>query len=232
MLKTESQVCVNAFLVICLSLIVIGCSTKKSNPKFVDPTAHPELVDQSWFTDQPCSAPCWQGLEPGKSSRVESLNTARRLSFIGEEEKKPDDPWSTFYCKNPSKEPCMSMRFENGVLAEIGLYPNYSVTLDEAVRYLGEPDLFTTIYLGELKPRCDFSFLWLRQRIELTTGDEPYGNRLCFNDYRKEDKVPKDLIVNTVYINSTERMDEIIRNINLPMSGYTKWIWTGFSDQK
>jgi hypothetical protein len=172
-------------------------------------------------------------LEPGKSSHDESLNTARRLTFIGKEEKmKPDDSWSHFYCKNPSKEPCMSMRFDKEVLAEVGLYPNYSMTLEQAVKYLGEPDFFTTIFLGELNPRCDFSFLWLKQRIELNTGDELYGSSLCFKDYRKEDKVPNDLIVNTVYINSTERMEEIIKSINLPMSGYMIWNWAGFSEQK
>lgn len=219
-------------LICCIFLLLItGCTSEKNKPKYIDPTAHPELVDQSWFTGQPCSAPCWQGLEAGKSFREEALNTARRLNFIGEEEAiNPDDSWSHFYCKNPSKEPCISMRFENGVLAEIDLYPNYSVTLDQAVKYLGEPDFFTSIELGELKYSCNLRFIWLQQRFELYTGDEPHGGKLCDQIYRENGKVPKELMNQTVDINSIGRMNEILKKINLPMSGYLIWIWAGFSE--
>jgi hypothetical protein len=143
MSKTKSPIYVRVFLPICLLLIANGCSTEKSNPNFVDPTAHPELIDQSWLTGKPCAAPCWQGLEPGKTSRDDALKTVPRLSFLRSKNYiNPDDLLISFYCEKPREKVCMKMRYENKVLSELALYPNYSITLDDVVAQLGEPDSF------------------------------------------------------------------------------------------
>jgi hypothetical protein len=105
MSKTISRICVYALLTICLSLIIVGCSTEKPNTNLVDPTAHPELVDQSWLTGKPCTLPCWQGLEPGKSSREDLLGTIPYLSFLMSENGIHTFMGKDFIeCKQPSEK--------------------------------------------------------------------------------------------------------------------------------
>jgi len=46
------------------------------------PTLEPTLIDWSILTGLPCAAPCWYGLEVGRSTKSDILATARPLSFI------------------------------------------------------------------------------------------------------------------------------------------------------
>jgi hypothetical protein len=48
-------------------------------------TPLPEQMDQSPFTGTPCAAPCWHGLEVGKSSEDEVISVLSTLTFINQD---------------------------------------------------------------------------------------------------------------------------------------------------
>ena len=71
----------------CISLLILltssgcGVSITQETPTQAA-TTDPGLVDDSLLTDIPCKAPCWYGLELGKSTEADVLTTLHELSFI------------------------------------------------------------------------------------------------------------------------------------------------------
>jgi hypothetical protein len=233
MSKTKSQIYVNVLLIICLSLVIFGCSTEKSNPDFVDPTAHPELVDQSWLTSNPCAAPCWQGLEPGKSTREEVLKTLPNLSFLDYQKGITDFAGQDIVkCKQPSDKNCLFFILKNDRLDRLGFLLEYSITLDEVVSQLGEPDFLAIIPNANERGDCFFQVYWLHQRLVITNeyigkGYLPFQHDLCDRIQESNGKVPKMVEIQMASIYSPEMLDEVTKMI---YNGRPNYLWTGFSD--
>lgn len=232
MSKTKSRNNIKAFLTLCLLLIAFGCSTEKSNPDFVDPTTHPELVDQSWLTGKPCALPCWQGLEPGKSIREDVLKTKDGLSFLetGKRVTKANS-LDTINCKQPSKNVCLVLDYKKEVLSELMLYLNYSITLDEVIAQIGEPDLVAISPRYNERGDCGFDVVWFNQRLVSTNsfvgkGYLPFQYDLCDQIQESDGKVPKGIEIQTVRLFSPDKMDNFTKNLT---EGIT-YPWTGFSE--
>lgn len=233
MSKIKSRYLILVILTLFILLIAIGCSTEKSNPDFVDPTAHPELVDQSWLTGKPCSLPCWQGLEPGKSSREDLLETIPNLSFLMSENGIHTFMGRDFIeCKQPSEKDCLMLSYQNGTISKIDLFLNYSVNLDQVLAQLGEPDFVYIIRAGAERRDCLFRVFWLHQRLELSNryigkGYLPFQHDLCDQVQESGGKVPKNEAIQMVSIYSPEELDKLI---NILSGGTISYPWTGFSD--
>jgi len=58
-----------------------GQGSAPATPETLE-TLDPNYYDQSWLTGKPCAAPCWYGLEPGITSRQDSIKTVQQLPFI------------------------------------------------------------------------------------------------------------------------------------------------------
>jgi hypothetical protein len=220
-----------ALLVILVSLLVYGCSSEKPNPDFVDPSTHPELVDQSWLTGKPCALPCWQGLEPGKSIREDVLKTIDGLSFLetGKRVTKANSQ-DTINCKQPSKNVCMVLDYKKEVLSELMLYLNYSITLDEVIAQIGEPDLVAISPRYNERGDCGFDVVWFNQRLVSTNsfvgkGYLPFQYDLCDQIQESGGKVPKGIEIQTVRLFSPDKMDNFTKNLT---EGIT-YPWTEFS---
>jgi hypothetical protein len=233
MSKTKILLSVFILLIIYVSLIAIGFPKEKSNPDFVDPTAHPELVDQSWLTGKPCALPCWQGLEPGKSTRDDVLKTLPNLSFLDSEKGISISNGRDFVdCMQPSNHSCLIMEYKKESLDRIFLLPNYVITLDEVVAQLGVPDFLEVNPMVNERRDSSFSVFWLNKQLMLTNGYIgkgylPFQNTICDQILESGGKVPKGVEIQRVNILSPELLDE-----------YTKYIykdhqdiqWNGFSE--
>jgi hypothetical protein len=216
MSKTKFCNYVRVFLTICLLLIAFGCSTEKSNPDFVDPTAHPDLVDQSWLTGKPCAGPCWNGLQIGESKESEVLSTIRNLSFINQKSvnlvrssMSGLDPYIyapgveiTGYC-NGSRENCIRMRFRvvDDILTEVSILLRNDIRLDQAIEYLGKPDYIGYYLEGVEKMTCEVVLVWSTKQLVLSSerfrGSEMEKYCLDVRDIHKT--VPSLKISNVKY---------------------------------
>jgi len=217
MSKTKLRNYVKVFLTLCLLLFAFGCSTEKSNSDFVDPTSHPELVDQSWLTGKPCAGLCWNGLHIGESKESEGLSTIQNLSFINQKSvnlvrssMSGLDPYIyapgveiTGYCIG-SRENCIRMRFRvvDDILTEVSILLRNDIRLDQAIEYLGKPDYIGYYLEGVEKMTCEVVLVWSTKQLVLSSerfqGSEMEKYCLGVRDIHKT--VPSLKISNVRYV--------------------------------
>ncbi len=97
------------------------------------------LADHSFLTQQPCAAPCWYGLEPGKSTAHDVDTTLDKLPFVDS-----STIWQStviwgdddnakqigFGCLHPKDADCGGgMIISQGRLKRITLSPPYRLSL-------------------------------------------------------------------------------------------------------
>ena len=230
---------------LCLSLlwVCITCSSCNGVNPEQKPTLDPALVDQSWLTGTPCAAPCWYGLEPARSTQEEAFKTTPKLSFISTDT--PESLTTTYWdkdakqykveeavyykCKNPSELYCVYQTFRDGLLYQILLYPNYEITFFDAVGQLGEPTAFTVNRTSPEAKGCIVSILWEERQMFIIYDEgrlsSPYSEDLCDKINKESKKVPGNLPIQSVYIESKALFNELTKQ-----SGYI--LWNGFIKEK
>jgi hypothetical protein len=140
-------------------------------------------MDKSPFIGIPCTAPCWYGLKIGESSESDVMSTLPALTFINQDSiqlfrmgSAPDlNPKDYKYeaeivanCINSEKQ-CLMLRTINYVLTEIEVILNYEITLDEAIRYLGNPDYIGYRDMGAEQVICEVYLVWSNKQLILAS---------------------------------------------------------------
>ncbi len=133
-----------ALVVVCVTLMFSGACTghKVSGP-----------VDESFLTDEPCAAPCWQGIVPGVSTQADVVQVLEASIFV-----KPDSVETTtmkvdcgpsaYTSWNTSREQPRPMAWDpynriflrGGTVLYVRLHPDQHITLGDVVAKLGPPD--------------------------------------------------------------------------------------------
>lgn len=174
------QVLVFRVCIIILTIFVIltyGCtlSDRRSSATIV-----PNFNEMVFLTTDPCSAPCWQGLQMGISTKSEVMKTLSGLKFIDQEairiipQSVPDlnsENWVqgdniVITCMN-RQEPCLRLTIANDKLRDINIVLDPGLTLEEVMDYFGNPD-----YVGSRKKGgdiidCRVEMIWLKQKTIL-----------------------------------------------------------------
>jgi len=171
-------------------------------------TPSPEQMDKSMFTGTPCVAPCWHGLEVGKSNESDVISVLPTLTFIDQKSvqiyRRPSVP--NYYtmvsgpgaeivanCINSDKE-CIDLSIANDILQKIIVGLNYEIRPDEAIGFLGKPDYVGYINLSSERVMCEVYLVWKSSRLVLATRFE---DSVGFDKYcvvvREEGKVPASL---------------------------------------
>ena len=151
----------------------------------------PELIDKSMFTGVPCAAPCWHGLEIGKSNKSEVLSVLKTLSFVDPETIRiiptsmpgsDSENWISgermiVNCKK-SGMPCLVLNVVEGRLRDIRSILNYKMTFAEVLEYLGSPDKVGFTVCCPEAMECEIQLVWIEKQIVLTST--PFlGNKGC-----------------------------------------------------
>jgi hypothetical protein len=213
MSKNKLLNCLKLIFVIAIASTLFSCKSQSVNPQsanleMLDPT----LYDQSWLTGKPCGAPCWYGLEPGVSSRDDSISKVKQIPFIDGNTASfsnptvfPYDDVVGFGYKKPQDSTFVELFFEKGILEEITFPLSYRITFEQAVEKLGTPDGFSVWRNEGDGYGCELQVVWKNKRLVLKydTGLLPiisFGpNRdLCEN--LGTQPLPKGLLVQWVEI--------------------------------
>jgi hypothetical protein len=218
-----------SFVGIWMLFLLDSCSG--NDRELIDPARHPHLVDQSWLIGQPCSVPCWQGLELGSSSRQNSIEVVKDLSFIYPEGVETNSRWVNYSCKQPPESTCVSMEFDNDILNKIMLAINYRITIEQIADKLGSPDgFYFTITNPDDWTSCDIMILWIEKQIEITVmyrGHQP----LCETFFKTNGKIPKNLQANHITLMQPGEVEDTIESLKEPdVTGVVYMRWTGFSE--
>ena len=226
MVKNKLAHCIRQVIILVIVLVLCSCNstTERVNLETLDKN----LYEQSWLIGKPCNAPCWNGLEPGKSSRKDSISTAKQLAFInGDSVELANSQGAAFLCKEPPDLYCVTMTFENGTLENLSITPNFDITIDQAVEKLGTPDGFLVRPMYPDAGGCRLQVIWKKQRLilEHTEGIVSifdFRNDLCEQVKQNEGKLPPHIILERVNITNSNQMESILKGDILK-------IWKGFT---
>jgi|WetSurSiteA1Bulk_404760.scaffolds.fasta_scaffold37010_1 hypothetical protein len=214
-----------------LAALLNGCSVIKSTPS-------PEQVDRSPFTGIPCAAPCWHSLLIGKSAENDVINVLPSLTFIDQKSVKVSKrdwlekidfsgsaPGMVVYanCIYPNGKLCLSLTVVDDVLTNIVIDLNYDITVDEAIKYLGNPDRVVYRNSGAEWIICYVDLIWGSKQLVLTSrrfeGYEEF-ERNC-GVVRDTGKVPSSLLLSEVGYVSSSQIEDLLSpsTYNLLFSG-------------
>ena len=162
----------NFWRLLLFSLLLFGCSAQMSTP---------EHVDESPFTCIPCAAPCWHGLLIGQSNESDVMSTLPTLTFINQNtinvhqmQSLPSlDPsiWGTGIeittnCIYAEKQ-CVTIRVVENTLTEVVTVINYNIRVDEAIKYLGDPDSIGFNRASGEQIACQVQLVWKEKQLVL-----------------------------------------------------------------
>src|SRR5687768_15252429 len=141
-------------------------------------TPSSDQIDKSPFTGIPCAAPCWRGLEVGKSNEKDVVTLLPTLNFIKQDSiqmyqtsmpgiKGTYGPGVNVVaeCINSSST-CLDLKVVNNVLTRIVIGLNYDITVDKAIEHLGDPDYVGYGILG-VRFVCEVYLVWDNSRLVL-----------------------------------------------------------------
>jgi hypothetical protein len=166
------------FSAFCLIILITACQRTPSETS--TPTLEVSLTDRSLVTGLPCKAPCWYGLEAGKSTELEVLSKLRELSFIDPNtvQENKIGYWEptinnsipakliSASCKEPQGHQCVGLTIANDQLKIISLFPNYDLTFLYVVERLGNPDYVGRTLTSDIhSPGCIISLIWSSRHI-------------------------------------------------------------------
>jgi hypothetical protein len=139
-------------------------------------------MDKSLFTGIPCAAPCWRGLVIGKSSESDVRSTMPNLAFIDQDSvyyhrmlsmSTFEDPSVfgegveiTANCINPNKL-CLTIQVVGNILTDISIVLNYQISVDGAIKYLGNPDYVGFDRAGGELIACQVYLVWSEKQLAL-----------------------------------------------------------------
>jgi hypothetical protein len=220
-----------------LGFIAVIMACQRIPSEISTPMLDDSLTDRSVVTGLPCKAPCWYGLEVGKSTESEALSTLHELSFIDAstvqetkigywdpilQENLPAKLISAS-CKEPQERQCVGLIIAENQLKIIVLFPNYEITFLDVVDSLGSPDYVSLGLTPPVhSPSCSIGLIWKSRQIIIDHVDRS-STKLC--DLGNANVgVSKNLEVNTI----TYFLPEYIK---FQMDASEYYPWFGFIEQ-
>lgn len=231
-------------LMVVLPIALVSCVLNSPIPE-VTPTATlaPSLMDRSLLTGEPCPAPCWYGLEPGKTTKEEALERVKTLSFVdpthisetdyqyswGEPQKRIPSVLVALPCKYPQGDTCAKLEFVDNILKAIYPWPNYPLSFGDVVANLGPPDYFR---LGPVYPdkpqQCQVVLIWKEHSIWVSyfsSPDDKKENQIKCNGMQDGSGIRSSFPVEQIIYGLPE--NAVFIRVPLPESDHP---WAGFSE--
>ena len=198
MLKSKSLIYLSIFII---AVIIIGCTYFRASPaanKVDLTTLDPNLYDQSWLTTDTCEIACWHGIKPGVTSKENTLLALSKLPFVDSSKMEDFGRIVNYLCKVPNNIGCVRMTYSNGDLEFLYIYPNYPITIGQAVEKLGSPDGYSAHPTNDGPYGCIVSLVWKEKQLlfgftEYRSGIPFLGRDLCQQIQDKNGKFPKDI---------------------------------------
>jgi hypothetical protein len=193
------------------------------------------LVDNSFFDENPCQAPCWYDLELGKSTEPEVLTNLRKLSFINpaevethlssywmpNEQKNITAKLISAYCTDPNTQLCAALIVADGSLKTITLFPNRFISIRNVVDHLGIPDYVQVIHT--FTSRCRIRLVWIQKQILIEVTDQ-LSEKFC-KEISNGNGINANLKINSIeYV-----IPDDIQLTSIPETG-RDFKWPGFSN--
>lgn len=226
-----------------MGIFVFGCSNPTPIPA-ISYTPSIEQMDKSPFTGVPCSAPCWQGLEVGKTHENEVIVLLPTLTFIDQNAiqmfrtSMPNYDFTASAlgvniianCIDSDQE-CLNLKIVDDILTKIVVVFNYKIKADEGIGYLGNPDYIGVAPIGGEYFVCEVYLVWIDNGFALVSTFDAQKSiesveKYCDAVY-ETGKIPSSmLLLEARYLSPAE-----LGAIMSPESSNTFFEFTGTSQQ-
>jgi hypothetical protein len=169
--------------------ILINCMILESTAKDINiDFPNDSRVDLSFITKQPCNAPCWYGLELGKSSVEDIRKALLSLPFINSDlirEYKNNDPNEVLFVAKcvysaPDEDCVWIETSSDGKFGKITLKIYYTLTLETAIEQLGSP-VYYMLDLISGKDACRIYIHWPDANVLAVIEAAP-REKYCINE--------------------------------------------------
>jgi len=208
------------------TLITAGCGAQNATPTSSPDPVNNDSVDKSPFTGIPCAAPCWHGLEVGKSHEKDVLSTIPRLNFIDRKSvyfrvlpsmNTVDNPrvfgkGIVIYsnCIN-SEVRCLTIQVVEDILTEISIVLNYQINIGEAIDYLGNPNYVGFSEASGGPATCRVYLIWSEKSLVLESNivDDLNGTEKNCPEVGDAGKISHDLLISEVRYMSAATIEEL-----------------------
>lgn len=133
--------------------------------------------DRSILSDQPCAAPCWQGIVPGTTTEAEAWDIVKDLEFID-----PDKLWRPSgdiawhsYASSENPDAINVVWIQEGTVSLIQLTIGFELTLKDVLDKYGPPEKYAAYMSSNVENiRSDVHFVYPQQGIIFTSRFEGY----------------------------------------------------------
>lgn len=208
-------------VIVMIGVFLFGCSSFGSTP-----TPSPDQMDRGPFTGIPCTAPCWHGLIIGQSNENDVMSTLPTLTFINHNtinvhqmQSLPSlDPsiWGkgveiTANCITAEKQ-CVTIRVVENALTDVVTVMNYNIRVEEAIKYLGNPDYIGFDRAGGEQIACKVYLIWKEKQLVLTSQIFEGVGAVEKNCYviRDTGKVPSGLLISEARYTSIRTIEVLL----------------------
>jgi hypothetical protein len=138
-------------------------------------------IDRSILTDDPCAAPCWQGIVPGETTAAEAWDILTTLEFIDHDyypyRGKTGErsvgwiTWRTPACDDPAK--VSDVYVYDGVVTQISVALDFELTLQEVLGKYGTPDKLLSFQRGVERITNYIHFYYPQQGLIFVSWADP-----------------------------------------------------------
>ncbi len=165
---------INLFFILVMGIFLSACQNSFGN-KTPTPTIDVDLLDKSWLTGDPCSPPCWYGLEPDVSDEQQVLSVLESLPFVnpnsieesivGFGDVISEEPYNATAIQ-ASKYYGSGIRLliGKGVVKRISFGLDYEITIGEIVDQIGIPDRVQMLPVT-FANSCDVEIYWIEKQL-------------------------------------------------------------------
>jgi hypothetical protein len=117
------------------------------------------------------------------------------------------------------------MSFNENILENLSISPNYRITFEQAVEKLGAPDGYVYSPLGAEIKGCSIFLIWVKRQMTLNFTEKTHisGEDLCERLSKENWKVPKGILIDIISYVQPKQIYDL-------KSNDTYKIWTGFEE--
>lgn len=186
----------SVLLLLSVSIVAAACASDRSR--------WPQ--DNSFLTGNPCLAPCWYGLELGRSDSDQVMATLSTLPFVVATSiiSRPTGWYDSqdamlieYECVGQQGESCGGALVSEGTLVRITLPVQVPITFREAVNRLGQPDF---VFAGPpaVSGGCAVSLFFRASQAIVSSHQR--GDKICERVYDGQGIDPELLLDSITYV--------------------------------
>ncbi len=210
--KRKLPIYLSIIAIVVVWLVYLNILHKNEKPDFT--TLDPSLYDLSWLTSDSCELGCWNGITPGVTSRAEGFTIINNLPYVNKNNFSESEHAISIPCQLPTENICGSLIYLGDTLRSIYIFPNYKITMNQAVEKIGKPDGYTCYPTDPGATGYMLTVFWIKKQLTLYYTEYKSDNPLIWirnicSEITADGKLPNDIVISDVQYNPSFEFEDV-----------------------